>query len=186
MNAGNRAGVFVVLSSQVVNQQCFNTLDSVPRFQTFKPQLDGMIASVIRHFGYGNVEVSVGKTAVVILQVAHQMCIIHISPESPGMFPWNIPHDLKVICQLIEPDTLEILIPGKDQPEVVGAVLQLGTATFVFKFLFPLIVAFNFRICEVALCLRYTFIGKSHPHFILLHGKIAHCLEGRLFVEILE
>ena len=78
---GDGTDIFVVVGTEVVDEQRVHTGNLVPLRQIFNELPNGMVGAVVRDLRHGNVIVSSGEGAVVGIHIADKLGIIRIPPE---------------------------------------------------------------------------------------------------------
>ena len=73
--------IFVIVCTEVVDEQRVHTLYAVPLRQIFNELTNGMVGAVVRDLRHGNVIVSGGEGAVVRIHIADELGIVRIPPE---------------------------------------------------------------------------------------------------------
>ena len=131
-----------------------------------------MVGAVVRDLRHGNVIVSSGEGAVVGIHIADKLGIIRIPPEFRGVPPRHIALDLHAVQKLIEHQRFQKRVVHEDYGEVLQRVFYLAGLVQLQGFL-PVLVG------ELLVCLGSALLGKDRFDFLVLEGKIRHCLEGR-------
>ena len=131
-----------------------------------------MVGAVVRDLRHGNVIVSSGEGAVVGIHIADKLGIIRIPPEFRGVPPRHIALDLHAVQKLIEHQRFQKRVVHEDHGEVLQRVFYLADLVQLQGFL-PVLVG------EFFACLGFALLGKDRFDFLVLEGKIRHCLERR-------
>ena len=169
---GDGTDIFVVVGTEVVDEQRVHTGNLVPLRQIFNELPNGMVGAVVRDLRHGDVIVSCRKGAVVGIHIADELGIVCIPPEFRGMPPGHIALDLHAVQKLIEHQRFQKRIIHEDHGEVLQRVFHLAGLVQLQGFL-PVLVG------EFFACLGFALLGKDRFDFLVLEGKIRHCLERR-------
>ena len=169
---GNSSDILVIVCAEVVDEQRVHTGNLVPLRQIFNELPNGMVGAVVRNLRHGNVIVSSGEGAVVGIHIADKLGIIRIPPEFRGVPPRHIALDLHAVQKLIEHQRFQKRVVHEDYGEVLQRVFYLAGLVQLQGFL-PVLVG------EFFACLGFALLGKDRFDFLVLEGKIRHCLEGR-------
>ncbi len=78
---GNGTDIFVIVGTEIVDEQRIHSLYAVPFRQIFDKLTDGMVGPIIRDLRHGDVIVSGGEGAVVGIHTADELGIVRIPPE---------------------------------------------------------------------------------------------------------
>ena len=124
----DRTGVRVILRTEVIDQDGFSTGGSVPRRKTVEKRTDRMVGPIIRNLGHSDLIVPCGKSTVVGVDIADELCIVRIPPEPSRVLPGHIAFDLHAVRQLIEAYVFQVRIVLHDQRDIVQAILQQSAA----------------------------------------------------------
>ena len=169
---GDSSDIPVIVCAEVVDEQRVHTGNLVPLRQIFNELPNGMVGAVVRDLRHGNVIVSCRKGAVVGIHIADKLGIIRIPPEFRGVPPGHIALDLHAVQKLIEHQRFQKRIIHEDHGEVLQRIFHFP-GLIQFQCLLPILIG------EFLACLDFALLGKDRFDFLVLEGKIRHCMEGR-------
>ena len=141
-----------------------------------------MIGPVIRDLRDRDIIISLRKASIMAVDIGDQLRVIRITPELRRMLPGNRSLYLHAVRQLVEHDSLKVLVVFQNEPDVMQVIHQ-HTVLVIFQTRKPLIPIVG--IIKIFPRLRHAFLRRKRLYLRQTHYEIRHLFERllRLFIR---